>query len=205
MRLILIRHGETIENISETVQGQQDGTLTKEGEKQAKLLGKRLKNEKIDQIICSDLGRVKNTAKEIIKFHPNTPIEYSKEVRERAMGVFEGRKFPEIREEIKKLGLTRFTHKPENGESYAMVKKRAQKFLERIKKEYLGKTVLVCSHGAYNKVLLSLILGKPMEETVEQMEQKNTCVNIIEFDPKNKDKINVVLINCTKHLEDKIE
>lgn len=201
MRLILIRHGETIENVGEIVQGQQDGTLTKTGKKQAKLLGERLKNEKIDYIICSDLGRVRNTAKEIIKFHPKTPVEYSKEVRERAMGVHEGRKFEEVREEIKKLGLTRFTHQPENGENYKMVQSRAQKFIDRIKGEFSGKTVLVCSHGAFNKVLLSIILGKPMEEVVENYEQKNTCVNIIEFDSKDPKKVEVKLINCTKHLE----
>ena len=204
MRLILIRHGETVENVNEIVQGQQNGTLTKKGKEQAKLLGKRLKEEKIDYIICSDLGRVKNTAKEIIKFHQKTPIEYSKEVRERAMGIFEGGKFEVVRDEIKKKGLTRFTHKPEKGENYSMVKKRAERFLKKIKKEFKGKTLLVCSHGAYNKVLLSIILGKKMEEVVENWEQKNTCVNIIEFDPKNTRKIEVKLINCTKHLEEKI-
>jgi len=63
MRLILIRHGETIENKKRIVQGHTHGTLSKNGIKQTRLVAKRLSDLKIDVIFTSDLRRAINTAK----------------------------------------------------------------------------------------------------------------------------------------------
>ncbi|MBI5223658.1 histidine phosphatase family protein [Candidatus Micrarchaeota archaeon] len=199
MRLILIRHGETAQNVGGIAQGHQHGKLTPNGRSQARLLALRLKTEKIDYVISSDLGRVKDTLAPILKYHPNVPVEYSREVRERAMGVFEGRKFSEFKAEQKRLGRSRFNHRPPGGESYLMVRKRALKFYRRLLRDFRNKILLVCSHGAFNKVLLSILLGKSTKDTLEKLEQHNTCVNIIEFvEGRTQGRAN--LINCTKHL-----
>jgi len=57
MRLILVRHGETEENVAKITQGHMPSKLTKQGIEQAKKLALRLKDEKIDKIFVSDLKR----------------------------------------------------------------------------------------------------------------------------------------------------
>ena len=74
MKLIFVRHGETIENQNHTIQGQTPGQLSEEGKEQARLVAERLKEVKIDKIFTSDLARAKDTAKEIAKFHQDIPF-----------------------------------------------------------------------------------------------------------------------------------
>ncbi len=81
MRLILVRHWETEENKRREVQGHKHGKLSSLGIKQAKRVAQRLKKEKINFIFSSDLARASDTAKEIHKFHPKTPIKFVKELR----------------------------------------------------------------------------------------------------------------------------
>ncbi len=50
MRLILVRHAQTEENVRGVYQGHTHGVLTKLGREQARKLGQRLKSEKIDTI-----------------------------------------------------------------------------------------------------------------------------------------------------------
>jgi len=75
MKLIITRHGETEENKNRIIQGHIDGTLSQLGLEQAKKLAERLKDEKIDLIFSSDLGRALNTAKEVAKFHKDIPLD----------------------------------------------------------------------------------------------------------------------------------
>lgn len=82
MKLIITRHGETEENKSGIFQGHLPGKLSPLGIEQAKKLALRLKDENIDFIYSSDLIRSSDTAKEIAKFYPNTPIKFVKELRE---------------------------------------------------------------------------------------------------------------------------
>ena len=56
-RLILVRHGETIENEQHIMQGQTQGTLNATGQRQARELRESLKAEKIDIYMSSDLAR----------------------------------------------------------------------------------------------------------------------------------------------------
>lgn len=83
MRLIITRHGETLENMEGIVQGHMHGTLSKKGIEQAEKLAKALKDEQIDYIYSSDLKRASDTAREISKFHKNVPFQLTKDLRER--------------------------------------------------------------------------------------------------------------------------
>ena len=68
-RFFLARHGETVWNRERKYQGQSDVPLTDEGRIQAKSLSERLKDEKIDVIYASDLGRTMETAEIIAEHH----------------------------------------------------------------------------------------------------------------------------------------
>ena len=90
MKLILVRHGETIENVKGIMQGHIHGKLSDLGKKQAKKLALRFKEEKINAIYSSDLARASDTTKEIAKFHKKAKIILVKELRERNLGDWAG-------------------------------------------------------------------------------------------------------------------
>jgi len=90
MKITSVRHGESKRNKERIIQEQVAGELTKEGINQARKLAERLSGKVFDKIFCSDSERAKETAKEIIKFHQETPIEYLEELREMKAGEYIG-------------------------------------------------------------------------------------------------------------------
>lgn len=187
MKLILIRHGETIENKNEIIQGQRIGTLTKLGIEQAKKLANKLRNEKIDYIYSSDLKRAKDTAKEIAKYHPKTPIKFVEELRERKLGSFEGKKISEID----------WSKSYTDVETEEQMQKRIKKFLDRVYLNHKNDTILFVGHNGINKALITVILHEPTSR-MKEYEQKNATINI--FDIKENKKHVIYLLDCIKHL-----
>ncbi len=128
MKLIIVRHGETVENATGICQGQSYGTLSEKGKEQARKVAERLKEHALDVAYVSDLERTKETAKEILKYHPDIPVIFSKEIRERSWGIFEGK----LREERKKYAqdnkISLHDMHPEKGESYKQVLERMLHF-----------------------------------------------------------------------------
>ncbi|MBI5061679.1 MAG: histidine phosphatase family protein [Candidatus Aenigmarchaeota archaeon] len=194
MKIIIVRHGETEANAKKIVQGHSNIPLSEIGIAQAKKVALRLKKERIDIAFCSDLPRARMTAEEIMKFH-KAPLVATKELRERSHGIFENRHADEMKKYREERGIPRHVFRPEGGESFLDIEKRAGKFLSMIMKKYKEKNVLLVAHGGINRVLLSLLLKKPLEEAVD-IEQKNTCVNIVEI----SDGMKIHKINCTEHL-----
>jgi uncharacterized phosphatase len=194
MKLIIVRHGETEENKQKIVQGHLHGTLSKLGKEQARRLANRLKNEKIDVIISSDLDRARHTAEEIVKFHPEAKIELRKELRERNWGEYQGKNKEDIGNwEEKELSPSH----PESVESFDALSKRAMKLVKHIEKNYSKKTVLLSGHGLINSIIINLLL---QEEVQKNNLTHNTSVTILEFDENGKAELK--LFNCTKHLEE---
>jgi len=188
MKIILTRHGRTIENDKKILQGHMQTGLSAEGIGQAKKLARRLKDEKIDIIYSSDLKRAADTAKEIVKYHKNIPIYFTEELRERNLGSLQGMKTKSVN--WKKI--------PRDVETLAAVKKRMKRFLAKIHKKHPKKNVLLVSHGGTGRALLTVIKKIPTRKVFEIPKMKNTAVYVIEIDEKSKGK--VVLENCTKHL-----
>ena len=62
MRLLLARHGETAWNAEGRYQGQEDIPLSPVGEAQARALGVRLREVRIDRAVASPLARASRTA-----------------------------------------------------------------------------------------------------------------------------------------------
>lgn len=200
MRLIVVRHGETLENMKKIVQGQTYGTLSKKGMEQAKLLARRLKKEKLDVIFSSDLNRARNTAREIARFHPGAPVMYSNLLRERNLGEFEGKTWQEYNTARDASGLPKYMWRPRGGENYPDIVERAKKFLDQIFKKYRDKTVLVVTHGGFIRAIVSVCLDTPLKDASE-LEVPNTCVNILEL--KSDHKFKARLLSCVEHLDEK--
>ena len=93
--LLAIRHGETASNAAKRYQGHSDSPLTETGRKQVSSLGSRMAKMEFDVLICSDLGRTRETASIIAK-HTGHSVKTDSRLRERNYGVLEGLTVPEI-------------------------------------------------------------------------------------------------------------
>lgn len=85
MNLILIRHGETQENIDGIVQGWLNSELNENGKRQAKVAADNF-NDSIDAIYSSDLKRCIQTAEYFKNRYPDIPFHTDKRLRERNFG-----------------------------------------------------------------------------------------------------------------------
>ena len=194
MRLILVRHGETVGNTKQLIQGHIHGTLTKKGREQARKLALRLRKEKIDIIYSSDLRRAKDTAKEIAKYH-KAPFIIDKSLRERNYGKFEGKKGGYMMKIRIESGIPRYLFRPDGGESFIDLTKRVEKFLDKIYKKHKGEKDMLVSHGGFIKVLIGIILNSHVKYAIRR-KLANASVSIIEVGIKKK----VHVINSVKHL-----
>ncbi|MCX6751116.1 MAG: histidine phosphatase family protein [Candidatus Pacearchaeota archaeon] len=193
MKIILVRHGETEENKERIIQGH-SATLSELGKEQARKLANRLKDEKIDVIISSDLNRARLTAEEVAKFHPSVKVELREELRERYWGEYQGKRKEDIGNwEEKEFSLDH----PESVETFDALSKRVKKLIKYLEKNYSKKTVLLSGHGLINSIIINLLL---QEEVQKNNLTHNTSVTIFEFDENGKAELK--LFNCTKHLEE---
>jgi len=199
MKLIIVRHGETEANVKGINQGQSHGKLTGNGVSQADKLGKRLAKEKIDIIYCSDLGRAKHTAKEIRKY-VKAPIRYVKDIKERNLGVFDGKTFGSFTEYVKKNNLDMFTYRPRGGESRKDVRDRVMRFFNQCLEKHPDKTVLWVTHGGIMN-RMNVYFMKVGDSHYSKFHPMNCAVSVVEAQEDGKHKMR--LVNCTKHLEKK--
>ena len=186
MRLILTRHGRTIENEQGISQGHMPGRLSKTGVEQAQKLAQRLKNEKFVAIYSSDLARAADTARIIAKHHPGIPLYYTKDLRERDHGRLTGMKKSDIKD----------YH--DDGESRKEMYARVKRVIDEAYDKYPDSAVLFMGHGAINVMLTTLIRNKQPEQADHKDAQSNTAVSIFEIKEDKNHKI--IFLNCTKHL-----
>jgi len=168
MKLILVRHGETEENIKKIIQGQSlHGKLSSKGIEQSKKIAEDLKQRRIDIIYSSDLKRASNTSKIIAKFHKDSPLILTEELRERNWGEFEGKTKGEV-------GWDKISHKyhkgfekPKNGEDLNEFHQRVKNFLDKIKMKHPSQTILVVCHKNFIRNLIGIIKQKKVVETYD--------------------------------------
>ena len=165
--LYLVRHGETVDNASQLMQGQTQGRLNDVGVSQAQKLRDELAEKHFDAIVASDLKRSVDTARILAEPH-GLAVDTTELLRERDWGSFTGRYIPSLKGEVW----------PDDIESLDDLLARAGRFLEYIRIRYAGKTVLAVGHGIINKAIQAVYYGKQMRE-VERMQ--NCEVRILEL------------------------
>lgn len=198
MKIYLVRHGLTEENASRVIQGWNPGTLAAQGIEQAERLAQRLKAIRFDAIYASDSRRAAHTA-EIIGQFQVAPIQFTPALRERHMGIYQGRSADEFDQAMADSGLPAAEFTPEGGESLEVLRERATSFVYGLRERHLRQTILLVAHGRWNTILLSAILGKSFAEALT-LRQTNTCVNILECNERGE--FSVSLLNCAAHLEE---
>jgi probable phosphoglycerate mutase len=156
--ILLVRHGETVDNARQIMQGQTQGELNERGREQAQQVAERLAAEPVDVVIASDLRRAIQTA-EIIAAPHRLPVVTTPLLRERDWGGFTGRYIPELRGEVW----------PDDIESEEALLTRARQLLIHITATYPGKRVVAVGHGIINKAILAVYAQCPMREVQRMM------------------------------------
>ena len=167
--LYLVRHGETVDNVNQIMQGQTQGQLTENGIRQAQEVRDQLASENFSAVIASDLKRSVDTARIIAEPHCLDVVQ-TVLLRERDWGGFTGRYIPELKGEVW----------PDDIETLENLLSRAGEFIAYVKKTYPGKKVLAVGHGIVNKAIQAVYYGKQMSE-VQKM--TNAEVRILYLRP----------------------
>ena len=203
MRILLARHGETPWNAEGRYQGQHDIPLSDTGERQARLLGDRLREMPITRAVASPLSRARRTAELALGEERAGLLQLDRDLQEIAHGDWEGLLASEIRaRDPNRLRAWRDSPEtvqmPGGGESIVQVFDRAWPAFARAC-EGLGEgdTLLVVAHDAVNRVLLCKILGIPLAQ-LWGFRQAPTTINLLEG--PDVDHLEVVRLNdCSHH------
>ncbi|HHT7010053.1 histidine phosphatase family protein [Bacillus paranthracis] len=186
----LVRHGKTMLNTTDRVQGWADAPLTKDGVAVAEYLGKGLKGVKFEKAYSSDSGRAVETAKIVLDQSGNKDrnVKQSKDLREVCFGEFEGELNHTFREKLAQANNMTYEQFMDNfdidmmqktaanidqskqAEDTETVTKRMKKEVNQIAEEVAedgGGKVLVVSHGISLMDLLYSISPESLNEVEE--------------------------------------
>ncbi|HET6434120.1 MAG TPA: histidine phosphatase family protein [Xanthomonadaceae bacterium] len=184
MRILLARHGETAWNAEGRYQGQTDIPLSATGEAQARALGERLRDVRIDRAVASPLARARRTAELALGEARAGLLATDAGLAEIAHGDWEGLLAAEIRARDGER-LHAWRHVPHEvlmpgGESLPGVLERAWPAFARAC-DGLGvdDTLLLVAHDAVNRVLLCRVLGLPLGR-LWRFRQAPTTLNLLE-------------------------
>jgi enolase len=183
MVFIVLRHGESLWNKENKFTGWVDIELSKNGEQEAIMAGKKLNKYNFDNIITSDLKRAKKTALLLIK---DKPIELknqiiftvSEAVKERNYGDLTGVDKSELKEKYGEQQMQKwrrsYYERPPNGENLEDVQNRIAPFFDEFILPLLkeDKNVILVSHGNALRALF-VHLGLKNKETIEHFELAN--------------------------------
>ena len=176
MKLYVVRHGETIWNVENRVQGISDIPLTDKGRLDATLQKDFVKSLDIDVVISSPLDRAIETAK--ILTDNSLPINTDDRIKERDWGLNEGANIDDVdRWDCWDVILNT---KVQNIESIQDFMYRVSSFLEDIKIRYKDKKVLLFTHSAVIRVIHYLLGTIPEDGNLSRINIPN--LRIMEYD-----------------------
>lgn len=165
VKLIFVRHAQTVQNKNHIYQGQSiGGTISAQGKKEIEKVAEKLKGEKIDVLYSSPLNRAKKTAEGIHKHHREAKLIYLDEFMETSGGELEGQSTDIYLGQREKFKGNFFDFKPKEGESLKECYQRASKKLKEIILNSPEKTIAIVSHNALLRLVGFFLLNKPLHE-----------------------------------------
>jgi probable phosphoglycerate mutase len=199
-RLYLVRHGATQLTAEDRFSGAVGVDLSDEGRWQAARLGERLKSEKPAALYCSPLSRTVDTARAVAG-PCGLQIETRDGLKEISHGRWEGLTRKEVEEqypdEYSAWNEDPFTFAPQGGESGVGVLARALPVIREIVKKHEGERVVVVSHKATIRLLLSSLLGFDPRGYRDRLDQAPASLNVLDF--RDPVRARLMLFNDTSH------
>jgi 2,3-bisphosphoglycerate-dependent phosphoglycerate mutase len=164
--LLAIRHGETEWNSQGRFQGHLNSVLNRAGLAQADALGEYLARERLDLLLCSDLGRALQTAS-AIAMRTGHEIVVEPRLRERRMGIFQGLTPAEVEARYPKEYARFRARDPDyvipDGESTRQLFERSVACFNGLAERYCGLTLAAVTHGGVLAMLYRHVRAMSLE------------------------------------------
>jgi probable phosphoglycerate mutase len=201
-RLFLVRHGATQLTAEDRFSGAEGVDLSEEGREQAARLAERLADEPIRAVYSSPLGRAVETASLLARPHELPPVQRDG-LREIGHGHWQGLTRREVEqrhpEEYAAWETDPFTFAPREGESGLAVLARALPVIREIVVAHAGERVVVVSHKATLRLVLSSLLGFDPRGYRDRLDQSPACLNVVDF--KDAVRARLMLFNDVSHYQ----
>jgi probable phosphoglycerate mutase len=199
-RIFLVRHGATVLTAEDRFAGATNVELSDEGRRQVERLAERLRGENVAAVYASPLDRTVETASILSDPH-HLPVIKRDGLREISHGHWEEMTRKEVDakypEEAAAWEKDPFTFAPTGGESGLDVTARALPALLDIVRAHPQQNVLVVSHKATIRLLLSSLLGFDPRRYRDNLDQSPAALNIVDF--KDVTRSRLMLFNDTSH------
>ena len=199
-RVFLARHGATQLTAEGRFSGEIGVELSDEGRWQAAQLGERLRHEGVTAVYASPQSRALETAR-IVGAACRLTCETRDGLREIAHGHWEGLTRAEVEarfaDEYAAWEEDPFTFAPQGGESGVAVLARALPAIRDIVTTHAGSRILVVSHKATIRLVLSSLLGIDARGYRDRLDQAPACLNIVDF--RDPVRVRLIAFNDTSH------
>lgn len=162
MKILLIRHGETTDNLKDILQGHRPGVLSDLGIKQAHERGEKMLGMKIDYIVSSDLQRSIDTAN-ILNKYIKTERRIEPLLKEKDWGSLTG----------KSISYYYAGDFPDDIENDQQLYNRASILIEKLRKEYSNNTIVLLGHGAINVAIKAIFMGIDADNMMQEIPIQN--------------------------------
>jgi len=170
LRLILVRHGETVWNSERRIQGgARDIELSAQGRRQIAGLARVFKDDEIDLILASPLSRAQETARSIAQHHDGLPILTDDRLKEVDVGEFDGMSTLEMSRTFSELLLDWWKGGRERlpgGESFEGLQERVWSVVGPYVEEPTHQNVMVVSHYFVTLSIVFKAIDLPLDMLV---------------------------------------
>ncbi|MCL5946441.1 MAG: histidine phosphatase family protein [Chloroflexi bacterium] len=169
LRLLMIRHGQTLWNKEQRYNGKTDLGLTRYGFQQAERLGERVRRLPVQRILTSGLKRAMETVQAINTCREQPlPVYIDQRWQEIDYGEAEGLRWPEIVQRFPQEARRWAANDPDarfpRGESLREVAQRVRSTLDELVERYQQETLAVVAHGGPLRVALCVLVDLPLQQ-----------------------------------------
>jgi probable phosphoglycerate mutase len=199
-RVFLVRHGATTLSAEDRFAGETEVDLSDEGREQLHHLAARLAREPLAAVSASPMKRTLESAKILAAPHglPVLPVDGLREI---SHGRWEQRTRAEVEaewpDEYACWERDPYTFAPRGGETGLAVTARALPVLVSLVNEHAGRSILVVSHKATIRLLLSALIGFDPRTYRDRLDQSPACLNVLDF--KGPSQARLMLFNDVSH------
>ena len=162
LRIVFETHSWSTDNDTGIATGWKHGRLSERGKLLARELGNRRRNDSLDAIFSSDLGRAVETA--VIAFsNVRVPMYFDSRLRECNYGDWNGAPADTLAGKRRQFISSPYP----NGQSYEDVLAAMAAFLREVTRYWNGRRLLLIGHSATRWALDALINHQRLEDLVD--------------------------------------